>query len=156
MSLRVTSDAKDTLDGLTESVQANSHKLTQIIQLMGPIGPRLELIDKIGPRLELIDKIAQQAHLLEQLGPRLELIDQVFSRLTDLEDMSTAVKSLTSGLQDFSAVFELATSIVKLYLNENHLVSESVRIDVESLQSLVTSIQVQMNQLATLTSDVGP
>jgi len=167
MSFRVSPDAKEALDGLGQSIAANAELLRHLCHLVERIGPRLELIDKIGPRLELIDKIAQQAQLLEQLGPRLELIDKIaqqaqlleqlgprleliddlHNRLSDIIDLSHAAHAVVQRLNDIQTVSEAASVILSKYMEQNHLVSESVRIDVETIQALVTSLQVQLNRL---------
>jgi hypothetical protein len=157
MSFRVSSHAKDTLEVLKHSVEKNSELLQRVVQMVEPIGSRLELIDRIaqqtqlleqlGPRLELIDRIAQQTQLLEQLGPRLELIDDLHNRLKDVIDLSSASKAVLEGLRDIQSVFDVASGVVANYMDQNHLVSESVRIDVEAIQALVTSLQVQLNQM---------
>ena len=137
MSFRVSSHAKDTLEVLKHSVEKNSELLQRVVQMVEPIGSRLELIDRI----------AQQTQLLEQLGPRLELIDDLHNRLKDVIDLSSASKAVLEGLRDIQSVFDVASGVVANYMDQNHLVSESVRIDVEAIQALVTSLQVQLNQM---------
>jgi hypothetical protein len=118
------------------------------LDLIDQIGPRLDLIDQIGPRLELIDQIGQQAKLIESLGPYLQLIATFHNRLSDFDDLASASRDIMQNVDRFRAVSERSSTLLQQYLDQNHVISESVRIDVESIQSLVTSLQVQLNRLS--------
>lgn len=90
------------------------------------LGPRLDLIDRIGPRLEIID----------QLGPRLELLDALGTLIEPLKSLAMR-----------AAVLDQFGEVLTKFNDDNHLVSESVRVDVETISALAAQVELFNRQL---------
>ena len=91
------------------------------------LGPRLDLLDQVGPRLELLDQLGGR---LDRLGADIEQIEALLRNIRSLED----------------AVGE-ADTIVRKYLDTNHVVAEDVRLDVDTISAVVLSAQKSIRDL---------
>ena len=56
----------------------------------------------------------------------------------------------------FADVIQRLNPIVENYLEQNHLVAENVRVDVETVAVMITALQMQISQLQEIVEDARP
>lgn len=87
-------------------------------------------LDRLGPRLDLLD----------QVGPRLELLDRLGADIERIEALLRNIRSLEDAVGE-------ADTIVRKYLDTNHVVAEDVRLDVDTISAVVLSAQKSIRDL---------
>lgn len=106
------------LPGLTQLAHASGN--------LDRLGPRLDLIDQIGPRLEVIDRIGPHLHTLDLLGVLIEPLRSLTARIGVLDQLG---------------------ELLRRFADENHVVSEAVRVDVETISALAVQVELFNRQL---------
>ena len=127
---------------------AIDRQLQELLQLAPEIRDFLQMrnvLDALGPHIATLDA----------LGPRLAIIDRTSFALTNLDNFAHEITSI-ANVAVFTDLVQQLRPIVDTYLNQNHLVAENVRLDVETVAVLITALQMQINQLQKTMSDSHP
>jgi len=83
---------------------------------------------------------------LDRLGPRLELIDQIGPRLVELDKVVTLLPKLHE-LANMVGVMNDVGAVLRRFLDANHEVSETVRVDVETISALGLQIDKSLTEV---------
>ena len=127
---------------------AIDRQLQEILQMAPEIRELLQLrhvLDALGPHIATLDA----------LGPRIAIIDRTSVALTNLDNVAHEIMNL-ENVAIFTHLVQQLQPIVDTYLNQNHLIAENVRVDVETVTVLITALQMQINQLQKTISDSQP
>lgn len=93
---------------------------------------KVQRVESVSMRLEAVlpdlEDLLRLRVNLDRLGPRLELIDQIGPRLAELDKVS---------------------SVLNRFLDANHEVSETVRVDVETISALGLQIEKSLAEVLT-------
>jgi hypothetical protein len=116
----------DVLKTRIERVESLMVELSTLFPTLRRLEQLLPNLDRLGPRLELID----------ELGPRLSVVD-------DLGSLNEPLKNLCAHI----SVLDNVGEVVDRFLTENHGVSESVRVDVETISALAAQVELFNRQL---------
>jgi hypothetical protein len=108
------------------------------LQILDDLGPRLQILDDLGPRLQILDELGPRLQILDELGPRLQILDELGVLLPLLRDLV----SLLPSLQKLEV-------LLNIFGDSNHAVSETVRVDVETISALA----LQMARLTSAMTD---
>jgi hypothetical protein len=128
---------KDNLDAL----QHRSIVLEEVrprLQILVELGPRLQILDELGPRLQILDELGPRLQILDELGPRLQILDELGVLLPLLRDLVALLPSL-----------QKLEVLLNAFGDTNHNVSETVRVDVETISALA----LQMARLTSAMTD---
>lgn len=112
------------------------HEMSAIFPGLAELARLSGNLDRLGPRLDLID----------QLGPRLEILDQLGPRLAVLDNLATLVEPLKTLAAEIRVLDQLG-ELLRRFADENHVVSESVRVDVETISALAVQVELFNRQL---------
>ena len=93
-----------------------------------------------------MDALGAHVATLDALGPRLALIDSMSATINDLSNLAQHMKT-NNDIAVFADLVLQLRPIVENYLEQNHLVAENVRVDVETVAIMMTALQVQITQL---------
>lgn len=114
-------------------------------------------LDKIGSQvaelnevLPVIERLAGLLSNLDALGPRSTLLDQLSHNFNSFNADFQVAKSQLASFGEFTKMTENLRPIVQQYLDQNHLISESVRLDVEALTVHLLALQLQIDRLITV------
>ncbi len=106
--------------------------------------------DGLRERIEHIESVVVEIGTLIPALRRLELllpnIDQLGPRLAVVDELGVLVEPLKSLCAQIS-VLDSVGGIVNRFLTENHEVSESVRVDVETISALTAQVELFNRQL---------
>jgi hypothetical protein len=106
--------------------------------------------DELRSRVEHVESVVVEIGKLIPALRRLELllpnIDQLGPRLAVIDELGVMVEPLKSLCAQVS-VLESIGGIVNRFLTENHVVSESVRVDVETISALAAQVELFNRQL---------
>jgi len=107
-------------------------------------------IESVSMRLEaLLPDLEDLLRLrvnLDRLGPRLELIDQIGPRLVELDKVVTLLPKLHE-LANMVGVINDVGAVLRRFLDANHEVSETVRVDVETISALGLQIDKSLTEV---------
>ena len=106
--------------------------------ILEEVKPRLQILDDLGPRLQILDDLGPRLQILDELGPRLQILDELGVLLPLLRDLV----SLLPSLQKLEV-------LLNIFGDSNHAVSETVRVDVETISALA----LQMARLTSAMTD---
>jgi hypothetical protein len=137
---------------------AIDRQLQEILQMAPEIRELLQLrhvLDALGPHIATLDALGPHIATLDALGPHLVVIDRTSLALTNLDNFAHEVMNL-ENVAIFANLVQRLQPIVDTYLNQNHLIAENVRVDVETVTVLITALQMQINQLQKTISDSQP
>jgi hypothetical protein len=144
-------ELNEMMPGLRELVafRANLDRIGPRLDLLDRIGPRTEVLDQLGPRLELLDQLGPRLDLLDQLGPRLELVDKLGGILERLGSDIERIEDLLRNIRGLEHAVGEADTIMRKYLDTNHVVAEDVRLDVDTISAVVLSAQKTIREMIT-------
>jgi hypothetical protein len=137
---------------------AIDRQLQELLQLAPEIRDFLQMrnvLDALGPHIATLDALGPHIATLDALGPRLAIIDRTSFALTNLDNFAHEITSI-ANVAVFTDLVQQLRPIVDTYLNQNHLVAENVRVDVETVTVLMTALQMQINSLQKTISDSHP
>ncbi len=129
-----------------ERLLPNIDRLGPRLDLIDELGPRLNIIDELGPRLNIIDELGPRLNIIDELGPRLNIIDELGPRMKVIDDLGNLTVPLRILCNQIS-VLESVGHVVNRFLTESHVVSETVRVDVETISALAAQIELFNRQL---------
>ena len=95
-------------------------------------------LDVLQHRSIILEEIKPRLQILDELGPRLQILDELGILLPLLRDLV----SLLPGLQKLEV-------LLNIFGDSNHAVSETVRVDVETISALA----LQMARLTSAMTD---
>lgn len=101
-------------------------EIQAIVPTIARLGELLPNLDRIGPRLDLID----------EFGPRMQVIDEIGA-------LTEPLKRLCGQASILDSVGE----VMNRFLTDNHSVSESVRVDVETISALAAQVELFNRQI---------
>jgi hypothetical protein len=127
----------------------------QMRNVLDALGPHIATLDALGPHIATLDALGPHIATLDALGPRLAIIDRTSFALTNLDNFAHEITSI-ANVAVFTDLVQQLRPIVDTYLNQNHLVAENVRVDVETVTVLMTALQMQINSLQKTISDSHP
>jgi hypothetical protein len=119
-------DDFDNLQARIERIESHMVELSALFPMLRRLEQLLPNLDRLGPRLELID----------ELGPRLPVVDALGSLIEPLKDLC-----------GHTSVLDSVGEVVNRFFTENHVVSESVRVDVETISALAAQVELFNRQL---------
>ncbi|MBM4074532.1 MAG: hypothetical protein FJ267_02660 [Planctomycetes bacterium] len=106
-------------------------------------------IESVSMRLEAVlpdlEDLLRLRVNLDRLGPRLELIDQIGPRLVELDKVVTLLPKLHE-LANMVGVMNDVGAVLRRFLDANHEVSETVRVDVETISALGLQIDKSLTE----------
>jgi len=107
-------------------------------------------IESVSMRLEAVlpdlEDLLRLRVNLDRLGPRLELIDQIGPRLVELDKVVTLLPKLHE-LANMVGVMNDVGAVLRRFLDANHEVSETVRVDVETISALGLQIDKSLTEV---------
>lgn len=118
-------------------IETQINELSRVIPVLEQLGGYFPTLDALGPYLATFDA----------LGPRLALIDQLSHNFNAFNNDLQQVVNRLSSFSEFTELIEKIGPIVRQYLNDNHSISESVRLDVEALSVHLIALQLQIDRL---------
>jgi hypothetical protein len=143
-----------TLDALGPHV-ATLDALGPHVATLDALGPHIATLDALGPHIATLEALGPHIATLDALGPRMAVIDSTSLALTNLDKFTHEFARITN-VAEFADLVRQLRPIVDTYLNQNHLVAENVRVDVETVTVLITALQMQINDLQKTISDSRP
>lgn len=107
-------------------------------------------IESVSMRLEAVlpdlEDLLRLRVNLDRLGPRLELIDQIGPRLVELDKVVTLLPKLHE-LANMVGVMNDVGAVLRRFLDANHEISETVRVDVETISALGLQIDKSLTEV---------
>ncbi len=104
------------------------------------LNQKVDRVAVVSERLEvLLPGLEELVHLrinLDRLGPRLDLIDQLGALLPRLHELANMV-----------GVMDDVGAVLRRFLDANHEVSETVRVDVETISALGLQIEKSLAEV---------
>ena len=119
-----------------EHVESVLTEIGSMFHILRGLERLLPNIDRLGPRLDLIDELGPRLNIIDELGPRMKVID-------DLGNLTVPLRILCNQI----SVLESVGHVVNRFLTESHVVSETVRVDVETISALAAQIELFNRQL---------
>ena len=120
--------------------------LHPLVAILDALGAHVATLDALGAHVATLDALGAHVATLDALGPRLALIDSMSATINDLSNLAQHMKT-NNDIAVFADLVLQLRPIVENYLEQNHLVAENVRVDVETVAIMMTALQVQITQL---------
>ena len=92
----------------------------------------------------LIAEIEALLPSLKALADRAQMIDDIHHRMKLLESMSHNLDQLANT----ASLLSTADAVLTRFVNDNHRISDDVRIDVETISALALKIQKDLQDLS--------
>ena len=93
---------------------------------------------------QLLAEIEDLLPGIKALADRAQMIDDVHHRMTLLETISHNLNQLAST----ASVLSTAEAVLNRYVEDNHRISDDVRIDVETISALTLKLQKDLQDLS--------
>ena len=118
-------------------------EIEDMLEKLGRISLVSERLESLLPGLEDLLRLRVN---IDRLGPRLELIDEIGPRLVELDKVVTLLPRL-HDLANMVGVMNDVGAVLRRFLDANHEVSETVRVDVETISALGLQIEKSLAEV---------